>query len=89
MNLLVDCLKCRNSFEVPSQLAGGITNCPYCHTATDVPGLRDPIWMGLRTLAVVGSIATMVAVDSALGPLLGIFAGISMLGLLWLISRAL
>lgn len=55
----VTCEHCAHFFEVEESLVGGITNCPSCGKATDIPGLNDP-WFRVAQLvmAVVWALVT-------------------------------
>ena len=63
MDTVADCKHCGNTFEIDGDLAGGITNCPSCGKATEVQGLRDPIWR----LAQAGGLAVAIVVGVAVG----------------------
>ena len=89
MNIDVRCTSCSNLFVVGSELGGALTNCPKCGRATEVPGLRDPLWrliqlsiLGLAFLA--GSYCWMVV-----GPYAGLAAAAATLGLGWGLTRLL
>lgn len=88
MNPEVRC-RCGHLFLADARLAGGITNCPRCGEAAEVPGLRDPIYRVLVLLGVAGSGAVAWAAGAAAGPAIGLLCGAGALGLLWLLSRAL
>ena len=88
MTVEVHC-ECGEIFDVPDQLKGGVTNCPGCEKAVEVPGLRDPMW---RLLQVAGAIAwaavtAFVFVQAGLVPA-AIVAVATAFGL-WLRSRGL
>lgn len=88
MGLLVDCEHCRSSFEVDPKLAGGMTNCERCGKATQVAGLRDPLWRLLQAGGVLASLGAGYACYTLGSPLLGLAVGLGVLALLWLLSRA-
>jgi hypothetical protein len=44
----VRCVHCGSFFEAADSLAGGLTNCPACGRATDVPGLRDRFFRAIQ-----------------------------------------
>lgn len=77
-----------HTFQVDASLTGGITNCPTCGQATDVPGLKDPFWRVLQVIAAFGWLCATFAAFSWFGPLEGIAAGIGLAALIWLVSRA-
>jgi hypothetical protein len=81
--------RCGHLFLADAGLSGGITNCPRCGEATEVPGLRDPIWRILVLAGVVAAGAVAWAVGAAAGPWIGLACGAGAWGLLWLLSRAL
>ena len=87
MNPVARCAFCGLDFEVAKELVGGYANCPQCHKATRVEGLRDPIWR----LWQVGVLAALLVVSwfvfrgAGPGPAIGVFLG--GLVLAWLISR--
>ena len=72
MAIEVQCGGCARIFEVEDRFAGGIVNCPGCGRATEVSGLRDPIWWGLLALAFLGWAATSIGAGWAWGPLAGL-----------------
>jgi hypothetical protein len=84
----VEC-ECTRRFEAPDSLAGGLANCPGCGRAALVPGLRDPAWRALQAAAVLGAALAAVLVGRAAGPLAGAGVFFAVLGVLWLLSRAL
>jgi len=53
----VDCEHCGEVFQASETMAGGITNCPRCHKAATVPGLRDGWFRFVQAGMVVGVIA--------------------------------
>ena len=88
MTVEVHC-ECGEIFDAPDQLKGGITNCPGCEKAVEVPGLRDPMW---RLLQVCGAlvwagVTALVYVRAGLAPA-AVVAVVTAFGL-WLLSRAL
>ena len=83
------CEHCGEIFFAADNLAGGITNCPRCGRAVDVPGLRDAWWRALQALAAIGVVA-VAAIAYVLGGLpAAVIAGGVAAGLCWLASRAL
>lgn len=83
------CPHCQHTFAAAAELAGGITNCPHCGKAVEVPGLNDPMWRLLQFGVVLGAAAGGWIVGLTSGPLLGVTAGAAMLGGAWLVSRVL
>jgi hypothetical protein len=80
---------CGHEFEADDRLAGGITNCPRCGKAVEVPGLRDPLWRLLQGGAtVMGALATAAAYVSW-GAVGALATAACIAALLWLVSRAL
>ena len=68
-------------------LAGGITNCPNCGRATQVAGLRDPLW---RLLQIGGAVLLLVVGALVLhfqGPLAASLTVVIGAAVLWLVSR--
>ena len=58
--------ECGHLNEVPDTLAGGIVNCAECGRATQVPGLRDQYWTGIKVVAAGGwALATAWAYTAA------------------------
>lgn len=88
MNRTAECTGCRRLFEVDPKFTGGLVPCPGCGKATEVPGLRDPLWFLVRLGVVLGSAATGVVVAHVHGTELGIGAGVLALATAWLVSRA-
>ena len=88
MSAVVHCEHCGQMFEVAATLVGGITNCPECGKATQVTGLRDPLWRILQ----IGGVALVIAIACVLYVTSGLPAAITSVGVgataLWLISRA-
>jgi hypothetical protein len=82
------CASCGHFFEVEERFAGGIVNCPACGRATEVAGLRDPLWKGLVIAAVVGWIGASAFVVSTWGLIPGLAAAAALGIFLWLVSRA-
>jgi hypothetical protein len=87
LNIDVRCSSCSNFFVVGSGLGGALTNCPKCGRATEVPGLRDPLWrliqLGIGGAALLaGAYCWMVV-----GPVTGLAAAAATLGLGWAFSR--
>lgn len=80
---------CGHFFSAPDSLAGGIANCPSCGKAVEVSGLRDPFWRVLVAGAVVLWVGVTAAVGVAAGPAAAVLTGLTLAGVLWLISRAL
>jgi len=79
---------CGHRFDAGDELAGGVTNCPQCGRAVEVPGLRDPFWRVLQAAgAVVWAVATAVAAVEG-GAIAGVVTAVVVAGLLWLLSRA-
>ena len=88
MSVEVSC-GCGAVFDANDRLAGGVTNCPSCGRAVDVPGLRDPAWRAIQALALV-AVAGVGAVAYARGGVGAAAIAILIAGAaLWLISRAL
>ena len=89
MQAEVHCGRCGATFTVDERIAGGVTNCPRCGKATNVPGLRDPLWrlvqFGIVSLAVVALVVGW-SQGAALG---GAVAGLAVLAAGWLVTRAL
>jgi hypothetical protein len=83
----VDC-PCGASFPASDELAGGITNCPSCGKAVDVPGLRDPFWRVCQVGAAIvwAGVTAVVFVQS--GPLPGVLTGVILAGVILTISLA-
>jgi hypothetical protein len=80
---------CGHPFEVGKGLRGGITNCPRCGRAVDVPGLNDPLWrLAQAGAAFVWAGATAVAFVEG-GAVIGLVTATGLALLLWLLSRAL
>lgn len=77
-----------HEFRVAKSLVGGITNCPQCGQATDVPGLNDPFWRVLQVVAAFGWLCSTFAAFLYFGPLQGCAAGLGLAALIWLVSRA-
>ncbi len=87
MNIDVRCSSCANFFVVGPSRAGGLINCPKCGRATEVPGLRDPLWR-LIQLAILGLAFVAGAVCwMAMGPFAGLAATVFALGLAWGLTR--
>ena len=80
---------CGHDFEVGDDLVGGITNCPRCGKAVEVPGLRDPFWRALQAVAALAWVAATVAGSLAWGLPGGVATAACVAALLWLVSRAL
>ena len=58
----VDCAHCGRFFEAADSMAGGLTNCPACGKATEVPGLRDQYFRAMQVgTAVVWALVTAIA----------------------------
>ncbi len=87
MTIPVRC-DCGHQFEAASGLAGGLTNCPRCGRATEVPGLRDPLWRLWQALGVVAVVGAAALGLRFFGPAAAIGCGLAGVALLWLISRA-
>lgn len=88
MTLVVRC-DCGRQFEADRKLAGGFTNCPGCGRATEVPGLRDPLWRLAQVGAVVvitGAGAGAFAAGGIVPAAVAVAVGAA---LFWLWSRAL
>ena len=66
MTVRVDC-PCSHVFEADDSLSGGVTNCPRCGRATDVPGLRGrgETFVGQTE---TGSLQITVNDDAPFGP---------------------
>jgi hypothetical protein len=80
---------CGHRFEVGDALSGGVTNCPRCGHAVDVPGLKDPLWRAAQVAAAVAwAGATAVAFVQG-GAAIGLLTAAGVAVLLWLLSRAL
>lgn len=59
--LEIHCRRCGHRFAVPHSLKGGLTNCPECRTATEVPGGPEPLfWVLLSGGILLGLIFTAV-----------------------------
>jgi len=57
----VECERCGGFFEAADSLAGGLTNCPACGKATEVPGLRDKFFRVIQVgMAVVWALLTAI-----------------------------
>ena len=57
----VECERCGKFFEAADSLAGGLTNCPACGKATEVPGLRDKFFRVIQVgTAIVWALLTAV-----------------------------
>ncbi len=80
---------CGHDFEVADEIAGGITNCPHCGKAVEVPGLRDPFWRVLQGFAAVAWAAATAGGYVAWGALGAAATAVCAAALLWLVSRAL
>jgi len=80
---------CGHDFDAGDDLVGGITNCPHCGKAVEVPGLRDPFWRALQVAAALAWVAAAVAGYLAWGALGGVATAACAAALLWLVSRAL
>jgi hypothetical protein len=63
----IRCQHCRARFDVKKSLRGGITNCPQCGKANEVPGGPEPLFWFLLSLGILAVLA------SAYG--LGVVAG--------------
>ncbi|MCA8957533.1 MAG: hypothetical protein KDC87_15775 [Planctomycetes bacterium] len=88
MDVPVDCA-CGHRFSVPESLVGGLAQCPECGKATEVPGLRDPLWRVLQVLALLAVVAAAwfgFQVGGAGGAMLG---GAGTAVVLWVFSRGL
>jgi hypothetical protein len=81
--------ECGEIFDTPDQLKGGITNCPRCEKAVEVPGLSDPLWRVLQLCAALAwaGVTALVFVQAGLAPA-AIVAFVTALAL-WLLSRGL
>ncbi|MHC4930997.1 MAG: hypothetical protein ACYTGV_02245 [Planctomycetota bacterium] len=88
MTVEVHC-ECGEIFDAPDELKGGITNCPGCEKAVDVPGLSDPMWRLLQVGAALAwaGVTAVVFVQAGLAPA-AIVAVVTALAL-WLLSRGL
>jgi hypothetical protein len=80
---------CGHFFSADDALAGGMTNCPRCGHAVEVPGLRDPFWRVLQAGAVVLWIGAVVVAAQIGGAGVAVITAIAGASLLWLLSRAL
>jgi len=80
---------CGHEFEVRGDLAGGITNCPRCGKAVEVPGLRDPAWRLLQVIAAVAWACATAGAYVAWGLADAVTLAVCVAALLWLLSRAL
>lgn len=80
---------CGREFEVADGLAGGITNCPRCGKAVEVPGLRDPAWRILQGVAAIGWAAVTAGAYLVWGIAGAVATAVAGAALLWLVSRAL
>jgi hypothetical protein len=81
------CDHCGHQFDVADNLAGGITNCIACGKATQVAGLRDPLW---RMWQVGGALLVLASAYGFFwysGPGAAALAAIVGGFILWLISR--
>ena len=57
----VECERCGQFFEAADSLAGGLTNCPACGKATEVPGLRDKFFRVIQVgMAVAWALLTAI-----------------------------
>jgi len=81
--------RCGKSFDAPESLAGGITNCPACGHAVEVPGLRDPYWRVLQGVAAVAWAFATAWTYVEFGATAAVVVAAALAGLLWLLSRAL
>ena len=87
--ITVRCQHCVSVFEVGPELVGGITNCPDCGRATQVGGLRDPLWRGLQLGWLLLALGVGVLLSLAHGVGLGSSVGVGLLLLGWLLRYAL
>lgn len=87
MNIDVRCSSCANLFVVGSKLAGALTNCPTCGRATEVPGLRDPLWRLIQWGFLGAAFLASAYCWMEMGPVMGLAAAIVTLGLGWAVSR--
>jgi hypothetical protein len=84
----VECA-CGHLFEARDDQAGGVVNCPSCGKAAPVPGLRDPLWTGVKVAAALGwALATAFAWERH-GALAALACALLLGAVLWLLSRAL
>ena len=79
---------CGKMFEATRAQAGGIVNCPGCGQAVDVPGINDPVWRAIQCAALVAILAVTLLVTSLSNVPTGVFCGLGLGLLMWLISRA-
>ena len=54
--VFTSCEHCAERFEAPARSAGGVTNCPSCGKATQVPGGTDVLWNATVGLAILGTV---------------------------------
>ena len=88
MTISVDCTSCGHQFDVASDLAGGFSNCPRCHKATRVEGLKDSLWR-VWQLAIFGVLVLIAwPVLNTAGWLAAAGVVFGGLALAWFISRA-
>ncbi len=88
MTPVVRCTFCGQEFAVAKDLLGGYANCPGCHKATQVEGLRDPIWRLYQAGVFVAVVAASWIVLENVGPWASAGVLLGGAGLAWLTSRA-
>ncbi len=76
---------CGHLWYVAQDLAGGLTNCPRCGKATQVDGLRDPLWRVLQGAAALGWVVVVVLLYANTGPLGALLGGAALAAILGLI----
>ena len=84
MQIRVRCV-CGHLWYVAPDLAGGLTNCPRCGKATQVDGLKDPLWRVLQGAAVVGWVVVVTLLYAQTGPLGAVLGGVALAAILGLI----
>ncbi len=80
---------CGHRWQAADDLAGGLTNCPRCGTATQIEGLRDPFWRVIQVAAIVGWVLAVAAIHTQAGLGWAIVGGLALGGLYALISALL
>lgn len=59
-------------FPLPKSAAGSLQNCPECGRATKIAGENDPVWAGVRGIAVFGLVLATVLAHQVAGPAAGL-----------------
>jgi hypothetical protein len=80
---------CGHEFDVDDDLAGGITNCPRCGKAVEVPGLRDAAWRVLQVATAAAGAAATAAAFLAWGAAGALATALCFAAAAWLVSRTL